>query len=727
MKSTASEKETVVPHLLSEDYKHCSKGQVSWSITRTVGVDPQTDASRWAIYFDTRNHGPFQWQEYIGLIGTGDNFRYNRPGGLDPIHTHALIPAASADMDGDGRADLVGRMSYGSTWRQPWFTVLYWRNVGTNKKPVYADHVTLHADGKAIDNGYNGIALFDWNHDGRPDLVTKNAVYGNTGKTKPGGVPVLKKLTDIPKMPGRSFIGMYDHDGDGVSDAFCVYAKVHYIYEGPPLRNFETFGMDRIVNTAAAGKPPVFGKSERLVLGGEKQPEGKMPSGLSDVDGDGDLDVIGVDCPTTRNPHHARLCYWPNEAEKRKPPLYGKPRYLPNTADNYASDWVFGTDSEAYKGIFVTNMHRIWYLKREIFRDVAKTIHEKPPAKKILDQAYLDKAFIMVDRGPLMQYNARCGVDGYTGACVADWEGDGDWDLLGGDELGHVWLIRNISDNKRPVFAPATKIEAAARPIQVTRWELIPDGNPEYNLGQSKVRYVDWDNDGDFDLITANTTHRVIFFENVGTRPEPFFAAGEFVEVEGTPAPFGMRSSLATVDFNGDGLVDLVKTNSRGQACLFMRYREGDKLKLRPGKPFMQLKDGKGNSPLKTNSSIPDTSPIKGLLKGVEEVCDWDCDGDWDLLGNQGGWTKSGPVLCESVGNNAKPVFKAPVRLECWGTKIAISAHEKTMAAVDWYGTGKPDLICGGESGWFYFFRRPALDQPSPPKATMTKELEIRK
>jgi len=706
--------QTMIPHLLSEDFHYASRGEISWVLS-------SPEHRRFVIYFDARkpersNAEPYPPQDYIALVGAGDNFRYNRPDGLDPIHSHAIMPI-SADFDGDGRVDLLARMSYGSTWRQPWFTVWFWRNVGTNEEPEYADFVYLRdSDGAPIDNGYNGIALYDWDSDGRPDLVTESAVYRNTGRLTAGGGPVLDRLADLPKLP-RTLLGIWDHDGDGIHDAFCLNYTCHYVYEGPPRRNYEEFTLVRVINRAPAGQPPEFGDTEPVLRDGQAVTEALLPSGFYDVDGDGAVDIVGVERPTTRNPDEAQYCYWPAETGPGGSPVYGPRRYLPNSSINFGCDYIFGVQNDAYDGVLTSNMHRLFYCERVDYRDAARTVYRTPPPQPKLDQAYLDNAFIMVDRGPLMQRHARCGVDGYTGVDVKDWEGDGDWDLLGGDELGSIWLIRNIGDNARPVFAPATRIQANGRPIRITRWEYLPDGNPEFNLGQIKVRYVDWDADGDRDLITANNAHRVLFHQNVGSREQPMFTAAEIVTVEGEPAPFAMRSSVVTVDWNGDGLMDLVKTEAANQpspaaglmgsgtAVLFLRYRDGGQLRLRAGRPLFGEQDG--------------------YQLAAEEICDWDGDGDWDLLGNQGGWRSAGPVWCENVGGNDDPRWARPVALRCFGKQIVLSSHEKTMAAVDWHGNGRLDLVCGGEIGWFYFFRRPALDQPHPPLFTMSK-VEIR-
>jgi len=84
-----------------------------------------------------------------------------------------------------------------------------------------------------------------------------------------------------------------------------------------------------------------------------------------------------------------------------------------------------------------------------------------------------------------------------------------------------------------------------------------------------------------------------------------------------------------------------------------------------------------------------------------------------------GGCGKAGPALFENVGNNNEPAFRSPIRMKCWQKEMTLCAHEHSFAAVDWYGAGKLDLICGAESGLFYFFRRSVLDNPAPPSAQL--------
>ncbi len=164
------------------------------------------------------------------------------------------------------------------------------------------------------------------------------------------------------------------------------------------------------------------------------------------------------------------------------------------------------------------------------------------------------------------------------------------------------------------------------------------------------------------------------------------------------------------IDWDGDGLMDLVegeqgpreKNDSVDQTfCLYRRRREADgSLSLGPGEPF------------RDENGVIIRRPIP-YIHGFE-VADWNGDGRWDFFTNEGGLL----YVYENIGSNAAPRFRRKT-LNLWGEPIRIGHHETSLKAIDWDhsagGSRHLDLICGGESGWTYFFRRAALDAPIRP------------
>jgi len=704
-----------------ENFHKGAAGKVSWML-------PDGKTARYYIYFNTVSGKQYK-REYIPIIGIGDNFHYNRDDGAEPLNAGLTVRPASADFDGDGNMDLLSPIIYYNTFGQPPFSLYFWRNIGANEKPVYDDFVRLYdTDGNQIrchysGQGYGPIAVADWSGDGLPDLITESFYYRNTGKLNPAGGILFAKDGELPPEEQKGdlrILSYTDHDGDGVSDLFYTLLAVHYNYEVPPPKNFVYTTLYRRANQAKAGEKPVFAKlMEPIPLDGNLNIVNHYITSFYDIDGDGDLDLTGCSMPLDRIPAHTKNCYWLNTAPKGKPPVYGPQRILPDfesLPDSPAAD-RFGftpVDNAAYQGLFAEEHDCIRYLQAD----------QKQPPGAIPAWSYRD-------RGLICQRNARCAVGAFSGVEVCDWENDGDWDFISGDEAGYIWLIHNIGTNRRPVFENPVLLQADFRPMRIERWYYIQDENPEYFLGQTKPQCVDWDSDGDLDIITANNTDRMVYFENIGTRQTPRFAAGVTLRVGLDEGPWALRCRPGIADFDGDGHPDLVTLSKHAYLCLYRQDPAAGIRQLMPGAPLCYT-DGKPirnwnmtapGAPLALASLMSDYKQAPRSLTQFE-ACDWDNDGDFDILSTLGESYEKEPALWENAGTQTQPVFKEPVPLRCWGQKIMLCRHEQTYAAVDWFGSGKPDLVCGAESGWFYFFHRSTLEHPAPPVAKLSNFLE---
>ena len=135
----------------------------------------------------------------------------------------------------------------------------------------------------------------------------------------------------------------------------------------------------------------------------------------------------------------------------------------------------------------------------------------------------------------------------YAFVDAADLDDDGDLDLLSGEYYGNLKYFENIGNSTSPAFAPQV---------------LNPYGlNIVTMLAFPEI--VDLDNDGDLDVLVGEYYGNFKYFQNTGSASNPSF---------GTPIqnPFGLGQSYeigypASVDLDDDGDMDLMVTDYYGE------------------------------------------------------------------------------------------------------------------------------------------------------------------
>ena len=567
-------------------------------------------------------------------------FFYNRPGGLDPLTAGMKNDQPIAvDWDGDGRTDILNRNLYSTAFGQPWWGIFFFRNTGTNAKPRYASSLRLTFDNRPIEDFYSSYQITDWNHDGHPDLLSgigagprKNTlqVYLNQGRRDASGLPVLGAPTTIPvgKGGGDLSYGMRLIDGD----LYTLNMRVEYFPN--QLLEHRLFRHPRQATGFGPAQPVRLNGSEVYNEWPSTQRNGKW---------------LGAS-RTRRGPLTSCIVEWPTDSSP--------PRCIIDTTPD-----GFAAPSATPVGILAAYMGG-WL------------------------RLYPTKGNPQL----LLAENMPCSFGGYSSVEVADWEGDGDLDFIGGNETGVVQLIENISTKQRQQFRTARQIG-----VYVSRPMFIDDEDPERPFGQAKPAYIDWDGDGDLDLLVGNNSNRIAYFENTGTRKQPRFTTHVKL-LHDAGEHFSFRSRPAPVDYNNDGLMDLVagsagprdRNNGKEIAiALYLRYRDHDgQLKLKAPQPIA------GPTPIPYHHGF--------------EAKDWDGDGDIDLFTNE----RTQLVLYRNTGQGfQRELFMFE------GKPLSVSHHETSIKPLDWDGDGKLDLITGGESGWVYRFsgtlltRAPAVQE----------------
>jgi hypothetical protein len=132
----------------------------------------------------------------------------------------------------------------------------------------------------------------------------------------------------------------------------------------------------------------------------------------------------------------------------------------------------------------------------------------------------------------------------YAKIHLADWDGDGLFDILAGYS-GEMVLIQNSGTRGKPDF-------------RAPRVILPPKGG--FPFRPSPFLY-DWDGDGKSDLLVGSGRGGITFYRNSAASGEPVLSAGVPLRIGGKVLATGQRACFAVTDWNNDGIADLLVGN----------------------------------------------------------------------------------------------------------------------------------------------------------------------
>jgi hypothetical protein len=125
---------------------------------------------------------------------------------------------------------------------------------------------------------------------------------------------------------------------------------------------------------------------------------------------------------------------------------------------------------------------------------------------------------------------------------LGDLDGDGDLDVVVGENSGEVGWFRNVGSRSAPTFELVTDTISGVKPNR-----------------RSAPRLVDLDADGDLDIVTGDETGELALYRNVGSATEFRFQRDSAWNVRATPF-----AAPAFGDIDGDGDLDILSGGASG-------------------------------------------------------------------------------------------------------------------------------------------------------------------
>lgn len=301
----------------------------------------------------------------------------------------------------------------------------------------------------------------------------------------------------------------------------------------------------------------------------------------------------------------------------------------------------------------------------------------------------------------------------------ADFDRDGDLDLICGEFLDGFTFFENTGTRTKPVYKAGSRLlQGDGTALKMDLQMIVPIA-------------FDWDRDGDLDLIVGDEDGRVAFVQNVTALPaepaadqkqasasKPVFAPPRYFQQEADTLKCGALATPCGFDWDGDGDTDIVSGNTAGYIEYFENLSGPGTPNPKWAAPKRLEADGRIFRVMAgPNGSVQGPAEAKWGYTTLS-IADWDHDGLPDIVFNsilgRVQWlrnigTRSAPKL--SGPNPVEVDFpsNAPKPAWTWWTPVGkelVTQWRTTPVVHDFNGDGLLDLAMLDPEGFFAFYER---------------------
>lgn len=306
----------------------------------------------------------------------------------------------------------------------------------------------------------------------------------------------------------------------------------------------------------------------------------------------------------------------------------------------------------------------------------------------------------------------------------ADFDNDGDLDLLCGEFLDGFTYFQNVGTRSQPKYAAGKRLTYQGKPLVMDLEMIVPSA-------------VDWDHDGDIDLIVGDEDGRVAFIEHTGkvTDGMPEFLPPRYFQQQAADIKFGALATPCGYDWDGDGDDDIICGNTAGYISFIENLSSPGDSSPRWAAPQLLKAAGQViRIQAGPNGSIQGPCEAKWGYT-TQTVGDWDNDGLPDLILNSI-WGKI--LWYKNIGTRKKPKLAAAQAVQvAWpstppkpkwnwwnpeGNNL-VTQWRTTPVLTDWNQDGLTDLIMLDHEGYLCLWERKKTGQQTvllPPQRIFT-------
>lgn len=312
-----------------------------------------------------------------------------------------------------------------------------------------------------------------------------------------------------------------------------------------------------------------------------------------------------------------------------------------------------------------------------------------------------------INRGRIKAGGKEIDVFGAPSPNFADFDGDGDLDLICGEFLDRLTWFENTGTREKPVYAQGKLLSNKAGIIKMDLQMIIPIA-------------VDFDKDGYTDLVVGDEDGRVALIRNTGKLKNkmPLFESPFYFKQRALWLKFGALVTPVSVDWDDDGDEDIVAGNSAGYIG-FIENLGNNNGKPRWAAPVYLQSNGKTiRIQAGKNGSVQGPAEAKWGYTTLS-VADWDGDGLKDIVINsiwgkvewfRNTGKKGVPRLADSQPVKVKWQPNGPPQPKWTWWKAQpdelVTQWRTTPFVTDWNKDGLADLVMLDHEGYLALFER---------------------